>query len=260
MASGPYKIKEYTIAKSLVLERNDQWDPATDPARTQYPDGYDFEAGVQSDQIDQILLADSGDGQVTMTYDDVQGKDFRKFQSDAEDRLVLGGSPCTYFNALDNRTVTDKAVREAYLWAYPYNDVIIASGLIKGVTAIPATNLMPPGIPEREEYNPVEGHGPFQTDAAKAKQILEDSGNLGYEISYYFRTDNDTNVKSSAVVEKALDRSWFQGQADRHDRGGLRRGPGQPRCPDQRPCLRLVLGLAIRCDLDSTDLRIDGHR
>ena len=50
-----------------------------------------------------------------MTYDDVQGKDFRKFQSDAEDRLVLGGSPCTYFNALDNRTITDKAVREAYL-------------------------------------------------------------------------------------------------------------------------------------------------
>ena len=42
VATGPYMIEEYTPEKSLILERNDQWDPATDPARTQYPDGYDF--------------------------------------------------------------------------------------------------------------------------------------------------------------------------------------------------------------------------
>ena len=53
-STGPYKIEEYTSAKSLILVRNDQWDPATDPARTQYPDGYVFKAGhaVRPDRPD----------------------------------------------------------------------------------------------------------------------------------------------------------------------------------------------------------------
>src|SRR5215218_7423327 len=37
LATGPYKFEDYTPAKSLTLVRNDQWDPATDAARTQYP-------------------------------------------------------------------------------------------------------------------------------------------------------------------------------------------------------------------------------
>ncbi|MBO0846560.1 MAG: ABC transporter substrate-binding protein, partial [Nocardioides sp.] len=41
-STGPYMIKSYSPAKELVLEKNPYWDPATDPARTQYPDGYDF--------------------------------------------------------------------------------------------------------------------------------------------------------------------------------------------------------------------------
>jgi peptide/nickel transport system substrate-binding protein len=45
--------------------------PATDPARTQYPDGYDFKLQQQSEKIDQIMLADSGTGQTTLTYDDL---------------------------------------------------------------------------------------------------------------------------------------------------------------------------------------------
>jgi peptide/nickel transport system substrate-binding protein len=210
LASGPYKIKSYTNAKSLVLERNDQWDPATDPGRTQYPDGYEFKAGQQADQIDQILLADTGAGQTTMTYDDVQAQNFREFQQDAADRLVLGGSPCHFFAAPDYRKITDKSIREALVWAYPYRDTVLATGLIPDVTAIPATNLMPPGMPGREEYNPVEGHEPFETDPERARQLLEEGGNLGYEIKFLWRTDNDLNTKSKDVLVKALEAAGFK--------------------------------------------------
>jgi peptide/nickel transport system substrate-binding protein len=210
LATGPYKIKEYSVAKSLVLERNDQWDPATDPGRTQYPDGYNFKAGQSPDQMDQILLADTGAGQTSLGYDDVQAKDFRQFQSDASDRLVIGGSPCTYFYALDYRKITDKAVREALLWALPYKDQILASGLIPDVNAIPATNLMPPGVPGREEYNPVPGHGDFQTDPAKAQQLLKDSGNENFEIKFLFRTDLDTDVAGKDVLTKGLEAAGFK--------------------------------------------------
>ena len=60
---------------------NPNWDPNTDPARTQYPDGYDFKLQQPSEKIDQILLADSGDGQTTMTYDDLLAPDFTRCRS-----------------------------------------------------------------------------------------------------------------------------------------------------------------------------------
>jgi peptide/nickel transport system substrate-binding protein len=206
-ASGPYKIASYTVGKSLVLERNEEWDPATDPARTQYPDGYEFKAGLQADQIDQIVLADSGEGQTTMTYDDVQAQNYRKFQDSG--RLVTGGSPCTYFYALDQRTVPDKAIAEALTWGLPYEDLIVSSGLIPDVNAIPTQNLMPPGIPGREEYNPVEGHGEFETDADKARQILADAGQEGFELKFVFATDSDVSVASKNALVKGLEAAGF---------------------------------------------------
>ncbi len=69
---------------------------------------------------------------------------------------------------------------------------------------------MPPGIPGREEYNPVEGHEPFQTDPEKAKQILADSGNENYEIKFLFRTDLDTDVAGKDVLVKGLTAAGFK--------------------------------------------------
>ena len=210
LSTGPYKIESYTPAKSLVLVKNDQWDPNTDPARTQYPDKYVFKAGVQYAQIDQILMADQGEGKTTMTYEDVLAKDFRKFQTDYADRLVVGGAPVTYYYAPDYRKITDKAVREALIWAIPYKDSTIAAGLIPNINAIPTTQLMPPGIPGREEFNMLPDHKAWETDADKAKQILQDSGNLGYEIKFLWRTDNDTDVKAKDVLVKALTAAGFK--------------------------------------------------
>src|SRR5699024_9603464 len=89
-ASGPYKFAEYTPEKSLTLVRNEHWDPATDPGRTQYPEKYVFDFQTESAKIDQVLLADQGQGQTTMTYDDILGTDFREFNTQHKDRLVLG--------------------------------------------------------------------------------------------------------------------------------------------------------------------------
>ena len=148
-STGPYMIKDFNLSKELVLERNPYWDPKTDPARTQYPDGYDFKLQTQSEKIDQIMLADSGDGQTTLTYDDLLAPDYQQMQQKDPSRLTLGGSPCTYYWAPDNRKIKDKKVREALSWAYPYKNAILAAGLIPGVNAIPSTNLMPPGVPGR---------------------------------------------------------------------------------------------------------------
>ncbi len=209
MASGPYKIKSFSPSKELVLVKNPYWSSATDPARTQYPDGYDFKMQQQSEKIDQILLANSGSGQTTLTYDDLLAPDFQKMKTQDPSRLTLGGSPCTYYWAPDNRKITNKKVREALQLAYPYKNVILASGLIPGVNAIPATNLMPPGLPGRTAYN-VTGHKAFQTDPAKAKALLKSANATGYEIRFLFRTDDPINVKVKDAVVKALTEAGFK--------------------------------------------------
>jgi peptide/nickel transport system substrate-binding protein len=209
LSTGPYKISKFSPSKELVLVRNPNWDPATDPARTQYPDGYDFKTQQSAEKIDQIMLADSGTGQTTLTYDDLLAPDFSKMQKQSPDRLTLGGQPCTYYWAPDNRKVKSKLVREALQFAYPYKNAILAAGLIPGVNAIPSTNLMPPGLPGRTPYN-VTGHQAFQTDPAKAKSLLKQANALGYEIKFLFRTDDPLNIKVRDAIVKALTEAGFK--------------------------------------------------
>jgi peptide/nickel transport system substrate-binding protein len=208
-STGPYMIKTFNLSKELVLEKNPYWDPATDPARTQYPDGYDFKLQTQSEKIDQILLADTGDGQTTLTYDDLLAPDFQQMRQKAPDRLTLGGSPCTYYWGPDNRKITDKKVREALSWAYPYKNAILAAGLIPGVNAIPSSNLMPPGVPGRAPYN-VTGREGFNTDAAKAKSLLKQANAMGYEIKFLFRTDDPISVKGKDAIVRGLTEAGFK--------------------------------------------------
>ncbi|MGI8523732.1 MAG: ABC transporter substrate-binding protein [Nocardioides sp.] len=209
LSTGPYMIKKYTAAKELQLVKNPNWDPTTDPARTQYPDGYDFKASQQSDKIDQILLADTGDGQSTLTYDDLLAPDYTKMKSQSPERLVTGGSPCTFYYAPDNRKITDINVRKALSWAFPYKNIVLAGGSIPGVTAIPATNLMPPGMPGRTEYN-VTGRQPFQTDPNKSKALLKAANKMGYEIKFLFRQDDPVNVQTKNALVKALTEGGFK--------------------------------------------------
>ncbi len=209
LATGPYMIKSFNKSKELVLERNPYWDSTTDPARTQYPDGYDFQLQQASEKIDQIMLADAGTGQTTLTYDDLLAPDFAQMKQKAPERLTLGGNPCTYYWAMDMRKITDKRVREALSWAYPYKNAILAAGLIPNVNAIPSTNLMPPGLPGRTPYN-VTNHGPFETDPAKAKALLQSADAMGYEIKFLFRTDDPVNVKVKDAIVRGLTEAGFK--------------------------------------------------
>ncbi len=210
LATGPYMFDEYEPEKSLTLVKNPEWDPATDPGRTQYPDEYTFDFQRESAQIDEILLTDTGEGQTTLTYDDVLASNYPTFNSDASDRLVTGGSPCTAYWAPDYREITSKEVREALLWAYPYEDATVAAGNIVGVNRITdATNIMPPGIPGRETFNPVPEHEPGTTDAAKSKELLDAAGETGFEIRWNFASDDPLSVAAKDVVVRALKEGGF---------------------------------------------------
>ena len=211
-ATGPYMFKQggYVPGQSLVLVKNPYWNANTDPGRHQYLDEFDMNFATDSAKIDAQMLADTGQAQTTVSYDDVLAADYQKYKSQDGDRLVLGTTPCTAFWYPDNRKISDIRVRQALGYAYPYQAAWAAGGYIQGVTRIPATNIMPPGIPGRTTYNPLPGHTAGTTDPAKAKQLLQQAGKLGFEIKFPYATDVPSSVAVKNVVVQALTQAGFK--------------------------------------------------
>jgi peptide/nickel transport system substrate-binding protein len=67
VSSGPYKFKKYEPGKSLVLDRNPNWDPATDQVRNALPDEVDLSVITSDDEKDNNLL----DGTFNIDVDQV---------------------------------------------------------------------------------------------------------------------------------------------------------------------------------------------
>jgi peptide/nickel transport system substrate-binding protein len=67
VSSGPYVITSVDPATGILLERNPQWDPATDGVRTALPDRVVVRTGLTGVERDQALLAGSADVDATGT-------------------------------------------------------------------------------------------------------------------------------------------------------------------------------------------------
>jgi peptide/nickel transport system substrate-binding protein len=206
LATGPYKVEEFTPRESLTLVRNQEWDPDTDPGRHAYPDKYVFTFTERPETIDSLILGDSERGQTTVSLSGVLSHDFARAQK--LDRVVVGSGPCTYMWFPDYRKIKELEVRQALGYAYPYARVSKALGLISGLTELPGTSLFPPGFPGRQDYNPLEVE-PGQTDPAKARVLLREAGYAPgeYEISFVSYPDQAVPEK---VYVTSLEAAGFK--------------------------------------------------
>ncbi|WP_231502722.1 ABC transporter substrate-binding protein [Blastococcus sp. URHD0036] len=67
VSSGPYAITSVDAQTGIVLDRNPQWDPATDDVRTALPDQVVVRTGLSGLERDQALLAGSADVDISAT-------------------------------------------------------------------------------------------------------------------------------------------------------------------------------------------------
>lgn len=206
-ATGPYKISEHVVDKSLVLVRNKEWDPKTDPARHQYPDSYEFEFGPETLQQNQRLIASKGDD-ATMVPDvaSVSAELVEQVLEDAKlkERTVEGYTQFVFRFDINNTRIKDFDVRKALLTAFPKQQLRVIEG---GPSAGDfATTVSSPTLVGFKPYDLYKV--PPSGDQPAAKKILEDAGKLNTKIVYAFPS-TEKHQKMSVVIRDNLKRAGF---------------------------------------------------
>jgi peptide/nickel transport system substrate-binding protein len=210
LSTGPYKIQEFRPNESLTLVKNDQWDPATDPARHQYVDSYTILFDQDLQKTDQLLMSDSPEG-ATAVSNKLGATNVADLRSALGANFVQQTGQCVSYLAPDYTKITDINIRKAIAYAYDYENIWLAQGEVPNVTRIPASTLMPPGMSGREEYFP-DGEQ-FTYNPEKAKQLLADAGEEGYNLVFEY-DDSDKDLNNAAQQQiKGFEAAGFTVEA-----------------------------------------------
>ncbi|MGY2066649.1 ABC transporter substrate-binding protein [Blastococcus sp. SYSU DS0619] len=166
VSSGPYAITSVDPETGILLERNPQWDPATDDVRTALPDRVEVRTGLSGLARDQALLAGSADldisgtGVQPATTARLAGDDGGPLLDRVDD--VTTGAVRLLALPTDVAPMDDPACRAAVAAAIDRRAVQSALG--GAVDAVRSTQLWPrslAGAPEEVETDP-------DPDAARA--------------------------------------------------------------------------------------------
>jgi peptide/nickel transport system substrate-binding protein len=208
MSNGPYKVEEFRPNEELTLVKNDQWDPNTDPARHQYADKWVFKFNQDQAKVDQIMLSDNTQSQTSLS-NALGSNNYERANTELGDRLVQQSSQCTSFLAPDYTKITDINVRKAIAYAYPYEDIWLATGEVPGVTRVPANSIMPPGQAGKHDYF-ADGEQ-FTYNPEKAKELLKKAGYADGEFKLtmiYYEVD-PLAVAGQKVLVKGMKEAGF---------------------------------------------------
>ncbi len=215
-STGPYKFESFDPGTSqLVLVRNEFWDPDTDPGRHAYPDRWEFDVDRGDPTVvDRTFIEDQGDTQTALTYDNVQQS--AREDAEASGRLTTGPVPCTIFWYMDTRKPEweNIDVRKALGTAWNFDDYRLATGLSMGLTAIPGTMILPPGLPGRKDppFDVIGNGGSGTGDPDKARQMLEAAGALDTPVIFAFDASDPTQVDGKNTIVQALEEAGFDPQ------------------------------------------------
>ncbi|MFE9019841.1 ABC transporter substrate-binding protein [Streptomyces sp. NPDC007808] len=207
---GPYKIGDRQIGKSMTFERNEHWDPKTDPIRNAYPDKYVFQFGYELVASTDRWIADKGNDQYAVPiFNEVAPERVAQVLTNPElkKRVLTAVDTATYYWPINMTRVKDLKVRQAINYAWPHQQIQTISGG-KATTEIATTILAPvtPGYSKFDLYGVDKKPG---GNPQKAKALLKEAGKLGYKLVIAFQ-QSDTQVKTAVAVKNALEAAGFE--------------------------------------------------
>jgi peptide/nickel transport system substrate-binding protein len=215
MSTGPYQVVSYTPGAQLKLTKNPFWDPATDPVRHQYVDGFDFKFGQDTIRAQRQVLASSGPDANALNYSNIDASLLPEIKDQSQ--LVKGPGPCTNMYTMDTRKIPLE-IRKVIAKAYPYDSYRKVAGLTP-LTNVPASTILPPAVPGFEKYTlpGMTGTGKGADDpaiaAAAGKDLqaaLQKLGRSEFELSWYYQIDDKIQTQVMQVRKQAYEKVGFK--------------------------------------------------
>ncbi len=214
LSNGPYKIDEYSKADRLVLVRNENWDPASDPNRPAYPDEIVRLFAIDENAIDQRMIADSGDDQAALAYAVLPASKPQVFADDPRfnDRRWNEFDPYVRYIAINTSKVPNQQHRQAILAAMNRENLLaVLGGEFAGEEG---DGIIKPNL--ALDYAPTElwtgllgQEIPAQGDPDYAKQLIEESGEPMPKLTYDY-PNNETRGKEAAAFIEAMDAAGIE--------------------------------------------------
>ncbi|WBO63727.1 ABC transporter substrate-binding protein [Streptomyces camelliae] len=218
VSSGSYQFQSYEEGKQVVLVRNKNWDPKTDPLRKQYPDKIVVKLKVNQETIDQDLQ--SGDATVDLAGTGVQASTQAKLLTQADGKAATDN---TYAGRLVYMAINTKAkpfdnvaCRKAVEYAIDKVSVQTAEGgPIRGEVA---STVLPPditGYQKADVYASAGSHG----DVAKAKDQLKACGKGPITTNISARSDRQQEVDAATAIINSLKKVGINASLKQYPQG-----------------------------------------
>ncbi|MFD8738082.1 ABC transporter substrate-binding protein [Streptomyces sp. NPDC059618] len=204
VVTGPYKIQSFKSGKSMVLVKNPNWDPKTDPIRHQYVDQFNITFNQQFEASTKTLLADSGADQAGVSFNNqVDAGNLSKVLADPKmkSRTVSGFQP--YVGQMNinmsHPALQDKKVREAIAYALPITPFVRAYG---GTDAMEvAGGLISPTVSGYDaSFDPFGKKKKPAGDPEKAKALLKAAGKVGMKLTFGYINTPEGQQYSTAMA------------------------------------------------------------
>ncbi|MEV0968673.1 ABC transporter substrate-binding protein [Microtetraspora glauca] len=209
-SNGPYIIANHVTDKSMELERNPHWDPATDPIRGAYPDKWHLEFGFQALQVTDRFIADAGDDKKTFSfYTSVAPERLQQVLSDPtfKPRLMTQASPYTSYFYFNLDRVKDIKIRQAINYAWPTKQTQqIAGGPSSSVIS---TSILNPTVSGFQDYDLFNKKTKPEGDIEKAKELLAQSSNPNPTIVYAYN-QTPTQERITVAIKTALEKAGIK--------------------------------------------------
>jgi len=207
LSTGPYKFESHELEKRLTLVRNENYDPATDPAtgRKALPDRIEISIKVNAEDIDQRLL--SGDLDVAISGEGLLAPTVAQVINDQERKKFLDQAKQArnWFTALNNDVAPLDNVhcRKAVLYAADKEGYLRAYGGSNGGDI--ATNMMPTQIPGWREIDLYNAKSKPAGDEAKAKEELAACGQPnGFSTNISYRGERPKEKATAEALQQSL--------------------------------------------------------
>ncbi|MFK3730848.1 ABC transporter substrate-binding protein [Streptomyces sp. NPDC088090] len=197
MSSGPYRFSSYQPDRSLVLVRNEQWDPATDPLRKALPDRVELTILPDQAKVDEQLLAGTADldaSQTGMTQENAV-----RTLADPKRKADLDNPYSGYLRMAamisDTAPLDNVNCRKAVVYAAGTKTLRAARGGDSFTS--PQGNMLPPTVRGADSYDPfgLTGGEPRREEAEKALRACGKPGGFTTKIAL-----NAANTKDAEVV------------------------------------------------------------